>query len=86
MHGHGKFTWHDGRVYIGSYVNDKKQGKGVFSWRMYELYTKPTDRSTSVIGITVNNTVKVGSSMNRVMKSRVNGPKGNSPNGMNDTT
>ena len=35
MHGSGEFKWPDGRKYIGSYVNDKKQGYGVFEWRNF---------------------------------------------------
>jgi len=33
------FTWPDGRCYEGDYVDDKKQGYGVFKWpdgRVYE--------------------------------------------------
>ena len=30
MHGYGRYTWKDGRVYEGYYVNDKKHGKGTF--------------------------------------------------------
>jgi len=26
MHGYGVFTWADGRVYEGDYVDDKKEG------------------------------------------------------------
>ena len=39
MEGHGKFTYPDGRVYIGEYNNDKINGEGVFTWpngRKYE--------------------------------------------------
>ena len=39
MHGKGKFKWPDGRVYEGSYVEDKKEGYGLVSWpdgRVYE--------------------------------------------------
>jgi hypothetical protein len=32
MHGKGKFTWPDGRSYIGEYCEDKKHGYGVFTW------------------------------------------------------
>lgn len=32
MDGKGEFTWSDGRKYVGEYVDDKKQGYGVFSW------------------------------------------------------
>ena len=30
MDGKGEFSWPDGRKYFGDYVNDKKQGFGVF--------------------------------------------------------
>ena len=32
MHGRGIFEWPDGRKYDGEYVNDKKEGYGVFEW------------------------------------------------------
>lgn len=32
MHGVGTYKWSDGRVYHGSYVNDKKNGYGVYMW------------------------------------------------------
>lgn len=32
MDGKGLFTWADGRKYIGEYVDDKKQGHGIFEW------------------------------------------------------
>ena len=32
MHGHGVFTWPDGRRYQGDYVNDKKHGFGIYTW------------------------------------------------------
>jgi hypothetical protein len=30
MEGFGKFTWADGRIYEGEYLNDKKDGRGIF--------------------------------------------------------
>ena len=30
MHGHGVFTWKDGRTYDGEYNMDKKEGFGIF--------------------------------------------------------
>jgi hypothetical protein len=30
MEGHAIFEWPDGRKYIGQYVNDKKEGNGIF--------------------------------------------------------
>jgi len=32
MHGKGIFTWRDGRRYEGDYINDKKEGFGMFEW------------------------------------------------------
>lgn len=32
MDGQGRFTWPDGRIYQGQYLNDKKHGYGVFNW------------------------------------------------------
>lgn len=32
MDGKGEFSWADGRKYIGQYLDDKKQGYGVFQW------------------------------------------------------
>ena len=32
MHGKGKFSWVDGRVYKGEYEVNKKHGYGVFKW------------------------------------------------------
>ncbi len=30
MHDNGKYTWADGRMYQGQYLNDKKHGYGIF--------------------------------------------------------
>lgn len=38
MHGEGIFTWKDNRKYIGSYVNDKKEGYGEFTWPSGKVY------------------------------------------------
>ena len=38
-HGHGVYTWPDGRKYEGEYSNDKKHGFGIYIWadgRRYE--------------------------------------------------
>jgi len=32
MSGEGKYIWGDGRIYIGSYKNDKKHGYGKYLW------------------------------------------------------
>ena len=39
MHGHGVYTWKDGRKYDGQYFKDRKHGFGVYTWadgRQYE--------------------------------------------------
>ena len=39
MHGKGEFSWADGKIYIGDYKDDKKEGFGIFRWpdgRQYE--------------------------------------------------
>jgi hypothetical protein len=38
MHGTGTFSWPDGRVYKGEYVEDKKHGHGVFTWSDGKTY------------------------------------------------
>ena len=38
MDGNGKFTWEDGKTYIGDYVNDKKHGKGKLMWNNEKYY------------------------------------------------
>jgi hypothetical protein len=32
MEGSGVFKWPDGRRYEGEYVDDKKEGNGIFYW------------------------------------------------------
>jgi len=32
MHGYGEFHWKDGRIYSGYYVQDKKEGFGIYYW------------------------------------------------------
>jgi len=32
MEGFGRFMWPDGRMYEGDYVDDKKEGFGLFKW------------------------------------------------------
>ena len=32
MNGYGEFTWQDGKKYFGFYVDDKKEGFGIFYW------------------------------------------------------
>lgn len=43
MHGKGKMTWPDGRVYEGEYKLDKKHGYGEYTFtdgRKYQGYWK----------------------------------------------
>lgn len=32
MHGYGEFKWKDGKRYAGYYVNDRKEGFGIYYW------------------------------------------------------
>ncbi len=32
MEGEGTFSWHDGKIYKGSYKDDKKDGFGTLEW------------------------------------------------------
>ena len=63
----GTYTWPDGRIYVGGFVKDKKEGEGIFTWpdgRKYEgqwlegkqhgrgKYTDPEKKER--IGIWVN--------------------------------
>jgi len=32
MHGHGIYKWGDGRIFEGTYVDDRKQGQGIYLW------------------------------------------------------
>lgn len=38
MHGFGRFTFSDGKSYVGFYENDKKHGYGVFKWQNSKRY------------------------------------------------
>ena len=33
MDGFGEFEWKDGKKYIGFYLNDKKEGFGIYYWQ-----------------------------------------------------
>jgi hypothetical protein len=33
MHGYGEFKWTNGRLYIGYFVNDRKEGFGIHYWQ-----------------------------------------------------
>jgi len=32
MNGQGSCKWQDGRLYVGTYINDKKHGTGTYVW------------------------------------------------------
>ena len=32
MHGHGVYKWGDGRIFMGSYIDDRKSGTGIYLW------------------------------------------------------
>ena len=32
MAGFGSYKWGDGRIFMGQYVNDKKEGHGIYLW------------------------------------------------------
>jgi hypothetical protein len=32
MHGYGEFRWKDGKYYAGNYVEDRKEGFGIYYW------------------------------------------------------
>lgn len=32
MNGHGEYIWLDGRKYEGQYLQDKKEGFGIYTW------------------------------------------------------
>ena len=38
MDGEGVFTWNDGRIYQGSFYQDKKHGHGVLTWPQGKVY------------------------------------------------
>ena len=49
MHGLGVYSWPDGRKYVGSYIQDKKEGYGEYTWvinliRMMEGSIEATGR------------------------------------------
>ena len=39
MNGYGVFTWNDGRIYEGNFINDLKHGKGRFKWPDGKIYS-----------------------------------------------
>lgn len=32
MHGQGVYKWGDGRIFMGSYIDDRKSGTGIYLW------------------------------------------------------
>lgn len=63
MHGHGYFTWEDGRTYTGQYRNDKKEGIGTFTWpdgRKYIGHWKDGKQHGKGQYIKANGTKKLG--------------------------
>lgn len=67
MHGHGVYTWADGRRYEGQYEMDKKHGFGVYRWadgRVYEGNWYNGKQHGQGKYILLDNTVKVGEWVN----------------------
>lgn len=38
MNGQGKFTWDDGKVYVGAYKDDTRHGYGIMTWPLGDSY------------------------------------------------
>jgi len=59
MMGQGKLSWSDNKFYEGNFVNDKRNGFGIFSWangRKYEGHWKDGQGTfTTDKGVTKNN-------------------------------
>jgi len=32
MHGQGELSWKDGKKYVGSFIEDRREGEGTFYW------------------------------------------------------
>jgi len=63
MHGEGTYKWPDGRMYHGSYVNDKKDGFGVYIWvdgRAYLGNWSQGKQASERVYILPNGTVRKG--------------------------
>ena len=39
IHGHGVYSWPDGRKYEGAWKHEKMDGEGVFTWPDGRKYT-----------------------------------------------
>ena len=37
-HGHGKYTWKNGDIYIGNWIRGQKNGKGKIAWTSGNFY------------------------------------------------
>ena len=38
MHGVGLFDWNDGKLFLGEYKNNQKEGYGIYKFRSGQLY------------------------------------------------
>jgi len=38
MHGQGTLQWADGKLYEGTFKNDKREGHGKFTWKDGRIY------------------------------------------------
>ena len=41
MYGKGRYTWPDGRLYEGGFVDDRKEGEGSLTWYMIIWICRP---------------------------------------------
>ena len=75
MHGKGTYKWLDGRMYHGSYQNDKKHGFGVYQWADGRAYVgnwiegKQDDKRVYILP---NGTCRQGEWVDGVKKEWVN--------------
>lgn len=63
MHGEGVYKWKDGRKYVGSYQNDKKNGFGKYYWndgRIFEGEWRNGKRNGKGRILYPNGSVKTG--------------------------
>jgi hypothetical protein len=54
MHGQGRFTYADGKTYVGGYLNDRKNGYGVFTWPDYQYAGEWLDGHMHGFGEVIN--------------------------------